>query len=478
MRGWIVAGLALLVGCSGSAPPIQLQPNPLQLATGLGGEPQTVQFRVSNPGPTAQTVDLTPQQPWLIPGQSQLYLSGYSYQVVEASLAPCHQLGSRQASLQAGSQTLQIQQLCQPPYLEERHTLAPSIHNRLRGLVTAGQQLVGVGQVGEDLLETDLLLIGWQPNGQPAWQERLSLGRGDWGMAVSVDHQGNYLVAGYANRTSLYQSSGEMFLLKLDPQRRLQWKHQWGQGSLEAVVTDPQGDVYAAGYTSQTPTGQTDLVLYQFDSTGQLLWSQQLGTAEAEGDLSSIGLALDWGPEPALYLSSFTHGSWQGSLVGGADGVLLKFDLAGHLQWLHQSQASGDDRCGAIVLDAAGEIYQGCHDGDLLVRHYSPQGQLVSELRRADPGTERLRGLTRSSDGYLYLIGDALGSHGLHDVVLAVFSPKGRLHWSERYGQEFSDLGTQVALLDQHLYSLAETNLLPHGGGSTLTLSRYGLLPP
>lgn len=477
MGRWLTTMLTLLWGCSWPQAGVVVEPGLLEVATGTGGEPHRLQFRVTNTDSTAQQLTLTSNQPWLTPTQSQIYLAAHSYQVLEAALAPCTQLGKRQAGLQVGLSTLPIQQDCQPPYLEERLTLAPTTHNRLRGLIPVGSQLLGVGQVGSSPLESDLLLIGWLANGRVAWQERLSLGQGDWGLAVALDGEGNYLVVGYANRSSLYRSTGEMFLLKLDPQRQPLWKHQWGEGSLEAVVTDDQGQIYAAGYTYQTAAGPADLVLYKFDASGQLIWSHQLGTQETEGDLSSVGLALDAG-SPALYLSSFTRGSWQGRLVGGSDGVLLRFNLEGDLQWLHQSQSSGDDRCGPVVLDQAGHIYQGCHDGDLLVRSYNSQGQQLAEFRRPDPGTERLRHLVRSSDGYLYVVGDTLGSQGLHDVLLAVFDPRGGLHWSERYGQQLSDLGTQLALLDNHLYSLAETNLLPGGGGSTLTLSRYGLLPP
>lgn len=133
-------------------------------------------------------------------------------------------------------------------------------------------------------------------------------------LGVAVDSSGNAYVSGFTNgyfseniKTSPTGAT-DLFLLKYDPSGVRQWERQFGTSGLDgsyALAIDAQDRIYLGGITEMSFEGGIhaggecfhgflgpcwDLLLVQYDTSGNRQWSWQSGTAT---DDQLFGLAVD-----------------------------------------------------------------------------------------------------------------------------------------------------------------------------------------
>src|SRR5690606_5215984 len=102
---------------------------------------------------------------------------------------------------------------------------------------------------------------------------------------------GNVVVAGNSSGSLDGPTAGNIdgFLRLYTNAGILSWSQQLGsdeEDRIEAVTVSHTGDITVAGYTSGSlfiaNLGAYDIFLRKFESSGQLLWSRQLGTDEGD----------------------------------------------------------------------------------------------------------------------------------------------------------------------------------------------------
>lgn len=137
------------------------------------------------------------------------------------------------------------------------------------------------------------------------------------------------------------------------------WGKQWGTAGedwLSEIALDGQGNIYITGTTTGNLFGQNqgarDVFVVKLDSTGQVLWSKQLGTANDE---EMEWIAVD--REGNVYITIVTDGDWFGQNLGGRDTVLVKLSMDGQVLWGKRLGTSEDDLARIIALDNQGHIY-------------------------------------------------------------------------------------------------------------------------
>jgi hypothetical protein len=97
---------------------------------------------------------------------------------------------------------------------------------------------------------------------------------------------------------------------------------------------DSGGNVYVTGYTNggldgNTLTGAYDFFLTKYDSSGNKVFTKQLGVAGAE--TYATGVAVDSGDD--VYVTGYTNGGLDGNTLTGAyDFFLTKYDSSGNKQ--------------------------------------------------------------------------------------------------------------------------------------------------
>jgi hypothetical protein len=90
------------------------------------------------------------------------------------------------------------------------------------------------------------------------------------------------------------------------------------------VTVDAFGNAYISGNTYGSlggpNAGNDDAFLAKYDSSGNMLWSQQIGTSDSD---QSYSVAVDISGN--AYISGRTYGSLGGANAGNSDAFLIKY---------------------------------------------------------------------------------------------------------------------------------------------------------
>ncbi|MEX2172024.1 MAG: SBBP repeat-containing protein [Pirellulales bacterium] len=152
----------------------------------------------------------------------------------------------------------------------------------------------------------------------------------------------------------------DTFLTKFTPHGDLEWTRQLGSTGNDqtfGVSADGMGSVYMSGLTQGAlgaPNGGGhDAFVSKWDTvTGNLLWIRQLGTASQDGSLS---VSAD--RSGSVFITGYTDGNLGGSNVGSRDVFFSKYDSTGELSWTRQFGSALTDYGLYVAGDGAGNVY-------------------------------------------------------------------------------------------------------------------------
>lgn len=97
------------------------------------------------------------------------------------------------------------------------------------------------------------------------WIKQFGKSGDDVGASVTKDAKGNIYVAGVTSETlpgEVNLGSGDVFVRKYDSNGKVLWTRQFGSNKWDnalSVATDAKGNIYVAGRTAGTLSGQTNL---------------------------------------------------------------------------------------------------------------------------------------------------------------------------------------------------------------------------
>jgi len=230
-----------------------------------------------------------------------------------------------------------------------------------------------------------------------------------------------------------------------------------GQG----IARDSSANIYITGSTGgsldgNTSFGQLDIFLTKFDSTGNRLFTRQLGTP-----FNDIGYAVAIDAGGNVYITGSTGGSLPGNASAGQLDVFLgKFDPSGNLLSLMQFGTPFNDIGYGIALDSSGNVYitgstngnlSGTNAGqsDVFLAKIDPLGTLTI-LQFGTPFNDIGYGVALDGSGNVFITGSTNGSlgstsAGQSDVFLARVDPSGNLA-IQQFGTAFNDNGYAVAV--------------------------------
>lgn len=122
-----------------------------------------------------------------------------------------------------------------------------------------------------------------------------------------------------------------------------QWNVTWGgidDETAEAIAIDSLGNIYLAGYTNNTSSGDYDMYLVKFDSLGVYEWNVTWGGSEDE---KARVIVLD--SSDNTYLAGMTEPLG----LDRADMCLVKFNNLGEYQWNSTRDGSVEEEAYAIL---------------------------------------------------------------------------------------------------------------------------------
>ena len=272
----------------------------------------------------------------------------------------------------------------------------------------------------------DAFLVKYDSAGTLQWIQQPSTSFYDeaWAVAVDSDNSRVY-VAGGTNGSFSGPNAGQIdiFLIQYDLDGIPQWTRQLGTSANDipfAAAVDGSGNVYLTGQTlgdldgagPGTLQGYADAFLVKYNSSGDLLWVTQWGTADYDdGD----GVAVDGAGN--IYVTGTTYGALGASNAGGADLYLAKFDASGNQLWIRQTGSSNEDYTRAVGVNGSGNVYvtgstlgvlsdPGEGGSDLFLVVYDSSGALQGKTQGGSSGNDEGDGIAIDpGNNCLYLTG-------------------------------------------------------------------------
>jgi hypothetical protein len=177
-----------------------------------------------------------------------------------------------------------------------------------------------------------IILLKYDSSGNFLSQNTIGAGpQNSYGTGVAVDSGGNVYVTGYTYALGPTPGISAVILLKYDPAGNLLFQTTWGGKQNDAatgIAVDIDGNVYLVGYTKSYSLNPDipSAFLLKFDPFGNLLFQRIWGGNR--GDFG-YGVAVDTTENAYVTGYSFSFGP----NTQGANFFILKYDIAGNLQW-------------------------------------------------------------------------------------------------------------------------------------------------
>ena len=143
-----------------------------------------------------------------------------------------------------------------------------------------------------------------------------------------------------------HSGKSDIFLIKYNASGTKQWTKQLGTSSIDlgiGVTTDSSGNIYLTGFTKggldgNTNSGESDIFLIKYNSSGTKQWTKQLGTTSDDW-----GNSVTTDSSGNIYLTGFTKGGLDGNNSSGeSDIFLIKYNSSGTKQWTKQLGTSSE----------------------------------------------------------------------------------------------------------------------------------------
>ncbi|MBT4088670.1 MAG: hypothetical protein HOE30_09275 [Deltaproteobacteria bacterium] len=341
---------------------------------------------------------------------------------------------------------------------EDETTTAATITSCLKLTSDSSNDVYVAGHTYSDLDantiigNADIFLIKYSSGGTRLWSRLSGSTENDYLQDLTIDLSGQTVMTGYTYGTLSSNSSAggvDMLLIKTAADGSTIWKKQFGTDRDDyayGITTDSSGNIYVAGHTygsfEGTLSGTKDFVLLKLVSSGDQIWARQLSNDEDNS-----------------YSASY-----------GTYGIAVKTDNAGNVYG-----------AGFTTGDLAGNSSSGLHD--LFVVKYDSAGNLVWIKQLGSVGNDYVRGLQVTGAGDIYLTGVTNGQldgqiHlGNDDIFLTKLNTDGNIEWIRQTGTEDNEYGNDIDLDSSgDVYLTGYTNSGFAGdslGGSDLLIIKY-----
>ncbi len=296
--------------------------------------------------------------------------------------------------------------------------------------------------------------------------------------AITHDSSGNMWVGGKTNakfETGGSYSDQISFFAKYDLDGNLLFgKNIDGGGGLQGVINgitiDSNGAIWVCGSTLEDlgggNAGGLDAFIAKLDSSGNILFSKNLGTSNTD---EANGIAID--SDDNAWITGYTKDGINGtSNLGGNDAFIAKYNNAGTLLLAKNIGTTGDERAHGIAIDKTNSIHNviwitGETNGDFgnakSVGHQDPflvklnsNADIEFSLNFGAAQDDYATGIAVRPDSKVYIIGSTQGDmgdgqNGGKDIYLALINSDGSINFQHNFGSS-SDESANGISIDSH----------------------------
>lgn len=233
--------------------------------------------------------------------------------------------------------------------------------------------------------EWDAFLVKYNPSGEQLWSQQIGTSEGDEGYSLAVDNNGDIYLAGNTDGSlfATNQGDSDVFLSKFNSLGDQLWSQQIGSSEYDeswSIAVDVNGNAYITGRTDgqmgEKNEGSSDIFLSKFDADGNEVWSKQFGSPERD-----VGFSVAVNLDGYVYITGETNGLLGDTHQGNSDVFLAKFDPFGNEIWMQQLGTSKFDRSWSVVLDSFGNPYiSGNTYGAFGASHYGSADAFIAKF--------------------------------------------------------------------------------------------------
>ena len=313
----------------------------------------------------------------------------------------------------------------------------------------------------------DVFLSKYDAGGTLQWIKQFDSGASDLGHDIAIDAQGHLYVAGwtYGGFDTAIQYDVEAFLQKFDNDGDLIWNRQLSLNNQTigaGVAVNEVGSVVLTGFsTFDVNRGGGDAFLALYDSNGHQQWTRELTSNDHEQGQS---VAID--EIGNVYMTGYTNGDLEGPNLGWSDVFLSKYNSTGELLWTNQFGTDTIDIGDDVVIDDFGGIYVTGHTHgnlaapitgigyrrvDAFVSKFDEEGNEVWTRQIGFAERDYSESITVDASGNVYIAGSTEGalegeSHGKTDAFVSKLDQDGNLKWTQQLGSSASDWNDGIAV--------------------------------
>jgi hypothetical protein len=283
------------------------------------------------------------------------------------------------------------------------------------------------------------LLTKYNKVGAIQWQRKLgTCNDNGFGNILAIDSSGNSYVVGSINEAG----NVNLILFKYDTSGTFQWQKKLTGASSEngyGVAVDSSGNVYVSGATDSQGAGNNDAIIVKYNSSGTVQWQRRLG---GTGNDIAYDVAVD--SSANFYIVGIA-----GTVFGGSDVLIAKYDTSGTIQWQKRlGGASQDNGKSAAVVDSSGNIYlsadtnsSGAGSYDALIAKYDTSGTLQWQRTFGSASSDINFGIAVDSTGSAYVTGQSSSN-----LFIVKYDTSGTIQWQRSLSSSGDEAGYAIAV--------------------------------
>jgi hypothetical protein len=279
--------------------------------------------------------------------------------------------------------------------------------------------------------------------GDQLWvQSFTTIGEGDSGVDLALDHEGNVYVTGYNVETV---TGFDIITIKYSSNGVELWVQRYDSGNGEdvpaAIASDASG-IFVTGKSND------DFTTIKYDFNGVQQWVRSYNGSGNSTD-APADLLVDAAGN--IYVTGTSPGSGTNH-----DYATIKYDPSGAPQWVRRYDgpattfATDYDRPAALAVDTSGNVFvTGNSSDDFATVKYDAAGTEIWVRRYSGPaaGADWATAIAVDGSGNSYVTGSSFGNTTTqYDIATLSYDPSGAVRWTERYNGPASAYDTPYAI--------------------------------
>ncbi|PJZ57676.1 SBBP repeat-containing protein [Leptospira barantonii] len=222
-------------------------------------------------------------------------------------------------------------------------------------------------------------IVKYNSSGTKQWTKLFA---GPKPTGIACDPNGKIYLTGLtsSNMTTMdgiaIAGTNDAFLIQFDSNGNKAWTKLTGAAGKDTrsngITTDSSGNIYLTGSTNGSiddqikSGGVLDLLIIKFDSSGNRIWTRQVGFTGnlfAVSNKTSTGMGIKVGKDQELYVTGFTNGNLDNQLHSDptsdkSNVFLTKYDFRGNKIWTSITGQKGYiSEAYSIATDPQGHPY-------------------------------------------------------------------------------------------------------------------------